>query len=188
MPPTGPLPTWQLRLLGSPVSGPGGPQVPREERGEPAGSPPPGTRCWPSGRACRTSACCFPCPAAAAWAQELGWDPQSCPRPPHAPTQGPELLTSQDGTYTSGVGTPHVYRKAVTTKQFPGPRAPSGFLRRPLTLVASVTLTLETRVTKPQPRPSLPPAPLPVGSPHRDTVTAPLSPQGCSISGLPRSS
>ena len=122
--PRGPmsLPTRWLPQLGDPVSGPGSPQVPREERREQAGSsPPPGARCWPSGRVCRTSARCSPHPAAAAWAQELGWDPRSCPRPPHAPTQGPELLTSQDGIYTSGVGTPHVYRKAVTTEQVPGP-------------------------------------------------------------------
>ena len=125
-------PYRQLPLLSSPVLGHGGPQVPWEERGEPAGSsPPPGARCWPSGRACRTSARCSPRPAAAAWAQELGWDPRSCPRPPHTPTQGPELLTSQEGVHTSGVGKPHVYRKAVTTKQVPGPQAPSGFSRRP---------------------------------------------------------
>ena len=183
------LPTRWLPQLGDPVSGPGSPQVPREERREQAGSsPPPGARCWPSGRVCRTSARCSPHPAAAAWAQELGWDPWSCPRPPHATTQVPELLTSQDGVHTSGLGTPHVYRKAVTTERVPGPRAPSGFSRRPLALVASVTLTPETRATKPRPRPSLPPAPLPFQSPHRNAFTAPLSPQGCGISGLPRSS
>ena len=68
--PRGPMspPTGWLPHLGDPVSGPGGPQVPREECGEPGGSsPPPGARCWPSGRACRTSARCSPRPAAAAW-------------------------------------------------------------------------------------------------------------------------
>lgn len=186
MPPTGPLPTWRLPHLGSPVSGPSGPQLALVELG--GSSPPPGARCWPSGQACRTSAHSSPRPAAAAWGTRTRLGPAELSVTTTRAHTGPELLTSQDGVHTSGVGKPHIYRKAVATKQVARPRAPGGFSRRLLVLVASVTLTLETWATKPRPRPSLPPTPRPVGPPHHDTITAPLSPRGCSISGLPRSS
>lgn len=89
-------------------------------------------------------------------AQGLGWDLRSCPRPPHMPTQGPELLTSQDGVHTSGVGKPHIYRKAVATERVPGPRAPGSFSRRLLVLVASVTLMGDQATASTQPPPNAP--------------------------------
>ena len=116
-------------------------------------------------------------------AQGLGWDPRSCPRPPHVPTRARAPHKPGRRPHLRCGESSHLQKSCHHRV---GPWTPSPW--RLLVLMASVTLTLETWATKPQPRPSLPPTPLPVWSPHHNTVTAPLSPRGCSISGLPRSS
>ena len=189
--PRGPMspPTGWLPHLGDPVSGPGGPQVPREERGEPGGSsPPPGARCWPSGRACRTSAHCSPRPAAAAWGTKTRLGPAGL----SATTT--RAHTGQSSSHARTASTPQVRGSLTFTEKLSPQRG--SLDPEPLAASRDVCSFLwhlsHSRWKHGRPSHSLdpasPPTPRPVGSPHHNTITAPLSPRGCSISGLPRSS
>ena len=100
-PPQAHRPTVRLPCFGEPVSGPDGPQAPGAEAA--GSSPPPGARCWPSGRACRTSAHCSPRPVAAAWGTRTRLGPTELSPDRHTHPHegpGPKLLVSQDGVST----------------------------------------------------------------------------------------
>lgn len=134
MPPTGPLPTWRLPHLGSPVSGPSGPKLALVELG--GSSPPPGARCWPSGQACRTSAHSSPRPAAAAWGTRTRLGPAELSattthahtgaRAPHKPGRRPHLRCGEAShlqkscRHKAGCQTPSPWRLLKTSARSRG--------------------------------------------------------------------